>query len=467
MNSKITLLIIVSLLITNIGYAQAPKSPTGGGEYKFNPDKTPCLTTPQKEDIKQLLQKKVETLKAQKKLAFSNKESIVNPLFIWPVKKASSNNYNDVWSVSNYVDHNSASPDQLTDYNCGTRTYDTASGYNHQGLDIYLWPYTWKLMNEDAAEIVAASSGQIIAKNDGELDNSCDFNGNQWNAVYVQHNDGSVAWYGHMKNGSTTTKNVGDMVDQGEYLGVVGSSGNSTGPHLHFEVWEDNSYTKLIDPYAGSCNTMNTESWWEDQKPYHNSNINAVMTHSQAPNVFPTCPTIETPYESNDFDIANDIYLSAFLRDQIVNTPINLKVIRPNGSFLYNWSINVTTTATSWYYYWFFPVDAIGEWTWEVTYQGQTETHNFNVTDALSVEDTFLKNTSIYPNPANNLIHINSVKQIIKAEIIDVTGKTIASIHDTSQGIKTINTSGLSKGLYFLNLEGNYNEKKTIKFMRE
>ncbi|WP_396602680.1 peptidoglycan DD-metalloendopeptidase family protein [Algibacter sp. R77976] len=467
MKSKITLLIIFSIWITSIGYTQTPKSAVGGGEFVFNPNKTPCLTSEQRISFKRDVKSNIKTLAIQNKLLFSKSNMDSHPLFIWPIKKANHVNYNDVWSVSGYVDHNVSFPNQLTDYNCGTRTYDTDNGYNHQGVDIYLWPFQWKLMDESSVEIIAAAPGQIISKSEGNFDQSCDFNTTTpWNAIFVQHSDGSVAIYGHMKNGTVTSKNVGDMVETGEYLGVVGSSGVSTGPHLHFEVYTNDSFTTLVDPFSGTCNNMNTESWWANQKPYHDSNINALMTHSAAPDVFPSCPTIETTYESNDFDIAEDIYLSVFLRDQIANTSLNLKVIRPDGSYLYNWAINVGTTASSWYYYWFFPVDTVGEWTWEATYEGHTESHKFNVTSALSVTNSQLKNTSIYPNPANGLVHINSVKKIVKVEILDVTGKTIIYIQQTTQGIENINTSSLSNGLYFLRLEGDYNERKTIKFIK-
>ena len=91
----------------------------------------------------------------------------------------------------------------------------------------------------DAVRIVAAAPGTIVSKTDGNFDRNCAIGSGQWNAVYVRHADNSVAWYGHMKSGSLTTKAVGETVVTGEYLGIVGSSGSSTGPHLHFEILRD------------------------------------------------------------------------------------------------------------------------------------------------------------------------------------------------------------------------------------
>jgi hypothetical protein len=212
---------------------------------------------------------------------------------------------------------------------------------------------------------------------------------------------------------------------------------------------------------------MNVDSWWADQKPYVNSNINAIMTHSQAPDVFPTCPTAETTFENNDFDISEDIYFSAFLRDQVANTPINFKVKRPNGSYLYDWSVNATVTSSSWYYYYFFPVDSVGTWAWEVTYEGQTESHAFNVTDALSISDQGFNQTSIYPNPFNDVIHISSAKKVVRTHIVDILGKSVLNIEDTFNGISKINVSKFSNGLYFVILESDSNEIKTIKLIKE
>ncbi|MFD2822453.1 peptidoglycan DD-metalloendopeptidase family protein [Lacinutrix iliipiscaria] len=466
MKLKFTLL-IVCLCFHHL-YAQDKNHGFGGGEYIFNQTKTPCLTSEQRERIKGQLQEHIELLKLENKLAYSvSARNGGHVLFDWPIQQAAGFNYNDTWAISGYVDHNSSFPNALTDYNCGTITYDTASGYNHQGVDVYLWPFSWKQMDDMQTEITAAAAGQIIAKGDGQFDRSCDFNSNVWNAVYIQHSDGSIAWYGHMKNGSVTTKDVGEMVVQGEVLGTVGSSGNSTGPHLHFEVYTDDSYTQLIDPYYGSCNSLNGDSWWQSQLPYSNPNINAALTHSDNPIVFPTCPTAETTYESNTFELGDTIYLTAFLRDQIENTSLNVKIIRPNDSWFFNSTFNTSTTSSSWYYYWFFnSFDMEGEWKWEVTYEGQTLTHFFTI-GTLSIDENELNTISVYPNPTKDFVNITSKHTIVKARLFDIQGKTIQTISNTTSGIKKVNLDQLSHGMYFLTLEGDSNQQKTIKIIKE
>lgn len=168
------------------------------------------------------------------------------PAFEWPLRARDGFPYPSYFGVSNFVDLDAAYPDQLLDYNCGARTYDLALGYNHAGTDFFLWPFAWSKMFAEDVEIVAAAPGIIVAKDDGHFDRNCAFNSDPWNAVYVQHDDGSIAWYGHMKMGSTTSKAIGEAVAVGERLGLVGSSGSSTTPYLHFEVHD--GANQIIDP---------------------------------------------------------------------------------------------------------------------------------------------------------------------------------------------------------------------------
>lgn len=73
------------------------------------------------------------------------------------------------------------------------------------------------------------------------------------NYVVLEHtgDDGSTFYtlYGHMINGSIQVT-VGETVEQGRVLGTMGSTGNSTGPHLHFEVRLDkNSSANAVNPF--------------------------------------------------------------------------------------------------------------------------------------------------------------------------------------------------------------------------
>lgn len=73
--------------------------------------------------------------------------------------------------------------------------------------------------------IKAAAAGTVIFAG---------FNsGGYGNLVVVQHTDGYTTWYAHM---SRALASVGQRVAAGTRIGLVGSTGNSTGPHLHFEI---------------------------------------------------------------------------------------------------------------------------------------------------------------------------------------------------------------------------------------
>ena len=53
--------------------------------------------------------------------------------------------------------------------------------------------------------------------------------------MVINHHDGTMTLYAHMLSGSRKVS-TGQSVSQGQAIGTVGSTGNSTGTHLHFEV---------------------------------------------------------------------------------------------------------------------------------------------------------------------------------------------------------------------------------------
>ncbi|WP_409489708.1 M23 family metallopeptidase [Amycolatopsis sp. cmx-11-12] len=98
-------------------------------------------------------------------------------------------------------------------------------GTSHLGIDIAA---------PIGTPIVAASDGTVI-----EAGPASGFG--LW--VKVQLSDGTVHVYGHMNSFSVRE---GQKVKCGEEIAEVGNRGQSTGPHLHFEVWQNG--TKKIDP---------------------------------------------------------------------------------------------------------------------------------------------------------------------------------------------------------------------------
>jgi murein DD-endopeptidase MepM/ murein hydrolase activator NlpD len=385
----IFLFIIVIFRLNNAFCQQTSIELVAGGDYRDLVQIKDEISPQQRISIVNLLQENETMLRAEGKL-----QRISNPTitaFKWPLKQALGYNDNGYYGISNYVDENPAFPNALLDYNCGTRTYDQASGYNHAGTDIFTWPFYWQKMERNIVQVIAAASGTIIAKSDGNFDQNCAFctGACNWNAVYVMHTDGSVAWYGHMKSGSLTTKLVGQQVVSGEYLGVVGSSGNSTGPHLHFEVYTNSSYTQLVDPWAGTCNNLNGQtSWWANQQPYYVPTLNKIMTHGAAP-AAGSCPAAEVSNEKINFANGDIVYLGSYYRDQLVGQQAVHTIYKPDNSIYSTWTQSFTTyySASYWYYSFTLPNPATtGTWKYEIVYNGtQKQTAYFAVNSSYVV----------------------------------------------------------------------------------
>ena len=62
--------------------------------------------------------------------------------------------------------------------------------------------------------------------------------------IIINHNNGYYSVYGHMQKIDSSVK-VGRTVSSGQYMGEVGSTGKSTGPHLHFEIWKNCSWCRV------------------------------------------------------------------------------------------------------------------------------------------------------------------------------------------------------------------------------
>ena len=90
----------------------------------------------------------------------------------------------------------------------------------------------------------AANTGTAIyAWKSGVITTAC-WSGGYGNFIEVRHNDGTVSRYGHC---SKIAVSKGQTVSAGQTIGYVGSTGNSTGPHLHFEIKVNGSFVNPLN----------------------------------------------------------------------------------------------------------------------------------------------------------------------------------------------------------------------------
>lgn len=102
-------------------------------------------------------------------------------------------------------------------------------------------PITGEQQFHSGIDIGAGMGTPVGAAGMGEV-TTAGWYGGYGNAVIIDHGNGLSSLYGHL---SSILCSVGDLVSAGQTIGLVGSTGNSTGPHLHFEVTQDGS---PIDP---------------------------------------------------------------------------------------------------------------------------------------------------------------------------------------------------------------------------
>lgn len=93
-------------------------------------------------------------------------------------------------------------------------------------------PFTGKQTLHEGIDIASKEGNEVLAVAAGVVVWAGDKNG-YGNLVEIQHADGYITRYGHNK--SVLVK-PGDIVERGKPIALVGSSGRSTGPHVHFEV---------------------------------------------------------------------------------------------------------------------------------------------------------------------------------------------------------------------------------------
>lgn len=141
----------------------------------------------------------------------------------------------ETYDLTQYDKEVQGAPVSAKGYQVPVAHYTISSGFGnrggefHRGLD---------LAASQGEPIHAAKAGTVL---------KAEYHFSWGNYVVIQHEDGMTTLYAHQQQ---YVVKAGDTVSQGQTIGYVGTTGNSTGPHLHLEVNRDSSLLQdhLVDP---------------------------------------------------------------------------------------------------------------------------------------------------------------------------------------------------------------------------
>ncbi|NNV55393.1 peptidoglycan DD-metalloendopeptidase family protein [Panacibacter sp. KCS-6] len=371
------------------------------------------VTKGEMKEVEQQVSNNIKKLKAAGKLDFKKYRAVnevnntiaaaaaTNILFRWPMTTAAYRDFAS-WHITNFVDLDPDSfndgtdrnPNEIGDYNCGDRTYD-----GHGGIDICIDPYRWELKNNGFIKVVAAADGIIVFKHQGEFDENCGsldvWQGStgRGNNLVILHQDGTTAsFYMHMKDGSLTSKEEGDFIYAGDYIGTVASAGRSSEPHLHFQVntgyvdsANGNDETGArIDPFVGTTCSESAATSWINQLPYNDPAVLTLETHGTAPGEYSdVCDKIIPLDFDNSFVSGQSIWLRSAFRDWLDGSTITHNIYKPDGTLWRKYDRTNITGSRSYFpldaKYTFTPSDPTGTYRYTVNFGGKTYSHYFTV----------------------------------------------------------------------------------------
>jgi hypothetical protein len=309
---------------------------------------------------------------------------------------------------------------------------------------------------------LAAADGEVTFVQDGLFDREkvSSIPKGLGNYVALRHTNGFYTYYGHLAKNSITV-NVGDMVSAGMTIGRVGSSGNSSDPHLHFELWYDSLF--WADPFSGNCRNIGTK--WLNPIPYDTSF--AVWTSGLC-NFIPYLDTLrEEPPRRDTFSIEDQAIaywnIQYGLRSGDV---LQLKWYDPSGGEWFSYDYVATQ---DWWYFYYWSYIFVPTWVsadpWQVVLRRNGEiidSENFWVFDS---------NTSThYPvassKPAINKIpgawRITDLKPIKNLVVYDVLGRVQYASFQEDFSLD-VPTTHLAPGVYFIALTQSDGRSHTAK----
>jgi murein DD-endopeptidase MepM/ murein hydrolase activator NlpD len=332
-----------------IGVARAEGLMGGGGP----PLAGPCITADQRAEIQaaitayEVLRGKAPELRG----AVAPRKFPFYPLGGTLYRDLFTSNFNDLDPTSG-----------ILDWDCTDFTYD-----GHDATDTGVRTFGEQAIG---VPIFAVLDGTVIHTHDGEDDMHTSCSGDP--IVIIDHGAGHFCYYLHMRKNSLAVA-VGQPVHAGQQIGLIGSSGCSTGPHLHFSTY-DSFGTVQMEPYQGACQP--NASQWINQTPIYRPmylqefNITNALIEN-----YPGLP-VDMPRTGTFVSGVQGVSFWINLPGQPANSTWRVRYRRPNGTIAFDsgtGSFNNPFLRWSWWWWRYnINLNTIGTWNILLDINGST-----------------------------------------------------------------------------------------------
>jgi hypothetical protein len=211
----------------------------------------------------------------------------------------------------------------IRDFNCTRMTFDT-----HTGHDPYIRSFSEQQIG---VPVFAVRDGVVLDVRDGEPDENTSSTDTSLRAnyVYLRHGANERSQYVHLKRGSITVAK-GDFVAAGTQIGMVGSSGPSRAPHIHFETTVDGEAT---EPMTGPCRSGVSALPHQEQNAITDAPFAYGATFSnQSFGTFRPAPFDDAPHTGTFHIGLQTIYFKVELANVTASTAYRLTLDPPGSS---------------------------------------------------------------------------------------------------------------------------------------
>ena len=275
----------------------------------------------------------------------------------------------------------------IHDFRCTPFTYD-----GHDATDACLRSFGEM---DVGMPIFAAGDGRVIAVDDGHPDRNTAGNLQPNNYVVIDHGNGRVCYYWHMRRGSVLVAPK-QLVRAGDQIGMCGSSGHSSFPHLHFSVYENGV---PVEPHSGACQPSTTRWLWQPEWQENSAVWDCGITRTDPTSVL---PYPERGPSGGQIALSDPyFYFWAELVNQPANSTWRARFKRPDNSIAYESAVTPFNPAYYyrwWVWYWRFDVPDLhsipGTWTFELELNGSK-----HVTAPFEVTIAYDQNLNHAPEP--------------------------------------------------------------------